>query len=226
MSDKQRISKTAVLSILLLASFWGLIEVSLGPWLRNFAINWKSAILGGMGLGLIGVALGMFRRPLLLLLMPLGAIMIKMLAVPLIGIAPVCKLNNCIGVGLQGYLLVGALLLLNGSLWRTPGRRIVLGAAVPLIAAASFWYIGMRAEPCNYLLSYSVSGGLLKFLGAEGLRWALVAALLFPAGFTLGGRLVEAFQRWEMRRPLLLNTTVAMLMLAVWVASSLAIVNL
>ncbi|MBL7033257.1 MAG: hypothetical protein ISR91_03855, partial [Candidatus Delongbacteria bacterium] len=68
MSGQTRDSKTAILTILLLASLWGLIEVSLAPWLREVALPWRAALLCGLGMGLAGVALGLYRRPLLLLL--------------------------------------------------------------------------------------------------------------------------------------------------------------
>lgn len=226
MSGQTRDSKTAILTILLLASLWGLIEVSLAPWLREVALPWRAALLCGLGMGLAGVALGLYRRPLLLLLMPLGAIAVKMLAVPLMGVSPLCQLNNCIGIGLEGGLLVAVLLPAGGALWRTVNRRLLVGAAVPLLAAGAFWYIGMRAEPCNYLLSFNTAGGLMRFLGQEGARWALVSIPLFPVGFRVGSLLAKPLRLWSSQRLLIVNTTVSLLLAVVWIAGAMATINL
>jgi hypothetical protein len=224
--ERTTVSTTAVLTVLLLASFWGLLEVSLGPWLRTVAVEWRAALLCGMGLGLAGIALGLYRRPLLLLLLPAGAIAIRMLAVPLLGVSPLCRLNNSIGIALEGSFLVALLLIGRKSFWRTSSRRMIAGGLAPLLAAGAFWYIGLMAEPCNYLLSYSTAGGLVKFLGVEGVRWALAATIMFPVGFA-GGRVMAApYQRWTGQRLLFAKSSIALLLAIVWTVSAVATLHL
>ncbi len=58
--NRARISVPTVLTVLLLASLWGLLEVSLGSWMRAVSVEWCSALLCGLGLGLAGIALGHF----------------------------------------------------------------------------------------------------------------------------------------------------------------------
>jgi hypothetical protein len=226
MLKRPKLSVTAVLTVLILASFWGLLEVSLGSWLRTAGFEWRSALLCGLGLGLAGIALGLYRRPLLLLLLPAGAIAVRMLAVPLLGVSPLCRLNSSIGIGLEGGFLVMLLLIGSDKLWRTNSRRVATGALAPLLAAGAFWYIGLLAEPCNYLLSYSGGAGLIRFMGTEGVSWAVVTAAMFPLGFATGQLLTKPYQNWERERIPMVRSALSFLLAMVWVVSAVATINL
>ena len=188
MINHRQHSSSALLAILLLGSLWGLSEVALDPALRLSPGLPRSGILVGVGALCLGAALGYGRRAFLLPLAALIPILIKQLAVPLRGAAPVCDANACLAVGLEGLALAGAAALTAGRSGRLTVVRLAAGAGIAaVLAAATFQVLGSRLYPCPYLLSFGTgAAGLARFTVGEGLIWAAMGAVAFPAGVRLG----------------------------------------
>jgi hypothetical protein len=211
------------LPILVLGSLWGFTEVVLGGALNAARVPFRAAILTGLGMGLLAIALASLRRPGVLLPITLIAILCKQLVVPILGVSLSCKANSCLAVGLEGLVLAGTATLIGRRLRSSTTLRVATGASAAAISAATFYWLGLRLAPCPYLLSFARSNGLSAFMRAEALPWASASAILFPAGYWIGGRLTDAASAWRARRPAFYYATSGALVAGSWLASALAI---
>jgi len=212
-----------LITIVVLGSLWGLSEVVLGGAIRAAGLPYRAGILTGVGIGIMGIAVAVLRKPLTLAGVALVAISCKQLVVPILHISVMCKANSCLAVMLEGLALAGVVSLAGRKLDRSHLTRIASGASAALLAAAAFYFIGMRVTPCRHLLSFNRPGGFVAFLTVEGLVWAVFSAILFPAGYWVGTRLRGTVFALRTRKPLFYYTTFAALVVCCWVASAFAI---
>jgi len=212
-----------LITILVLGSLWGLSEVVLGGVITAAGLPYRAGILTGVGIAIMGIFTGMFRKPLMLVGIALVAILCKQLVVPIIHVSVMCQANSCLAVMLEGLALAGVMSLAGRKLERGHLAQIASGASAALSAAAAFYFIGMQVAPCQYLLSFNRPGGFMAFLAVEGLVWAAFSGMLFPAGYWVGTRLRDAVLALRMRKPLFYYTTFAAIVVCCWVASAFSI---
>jgi len=212
---------TAVVAV---GSLWGLSEVLLNEAVRPVAEIPRAGVLCGTGALLVGVALGCSRRIAPLLALPLVAIAIKQMVVPLVGATVTCKANSCLGVLLQGAAWTG-LAALSTARRATLPRLIGVGAVGALAAAVPFYLVGMRLAPCPYLLSFQGTGGLIAFASTDGVIWAALSGIGLPIGHEIGRRLARPLRDVEARRPALYWAASAAAILGCWLVAALSILS-
>lgn len=212
-----------VMGIVLFGSLWGLSEAVIGDLIRATGIPFRAGILTGIGIGILGVALGLYRMPSILPLIALTTALSKQLVVPILGLSFLCKANSCAAVMLQGTVLAGCIALAGSHLKGSTLLRSITAFAAALIAAGAFWFIGMRIAPCAYLLSFAGAGGLHSFMLREGLVWALFAALLFPAGYRLGEWMQNDIVSLKVERTAWFYAASGVLIAGSWIALVLSI---
>jgi hypothetical protein len=217
-------SPNAILILLVLGSLWGLSEVILNDVIRSSGLlPYRAAILTGIGVLCMGAAIGFLRRPLVLLGMPVVAILMKQMVVPILGVSVLCKMNSCIAVAIQGTVLAGIVRLWQGRVTRSRWARVGTGASAGLLSAVPFYLIGLQAAPCAYLLSFSHPGGLVSFLTHEGLVWAGCSGILFPVGYWLGSMARNPAESPGRQSRLAYNGVSAALVVGSWVGAALFI---
>jgi len=174
--------KSLLFAVLAAGSLWGLSEVLLGAFLRNHAPHiLKAGILTGVGIGIIGIFIAMFGKPLYALGIGLVAIMAKQLVVPVLGVSVMCKANACLAVMLSAGAIAAAVSFFSRK------KPVLAGAAAGFSSSAIFYFGGMSLAPCPYLLSFN--NRMLPWLLTEGLLWAAFPAVLFPLGILVGEKL-------------------------------------
>jgi len=216
-------SRDILVGAVVLGSVWGLVEVVLGGAMKSASIPYKGDLLTGLGIGIMAVAVALFRRSLPLLGIAVVAVALKQLAVPILHLPLMCKANSCLAVGLAGTALAGTSALAGRRLDRGILPRVATGASAALAGAVGFYFIGMQVAPCKYLLSFNHPGGFVAFLGAEGLIWTALGGLCFPAGYRLGLGLRSGLLDLPVRRPVIYYTASAAITALAWVAGGLAI---
>ena len=223
-SEIKRFRQVDVLiGIVVLGSLWGLAEVILGGAIGAAGLPYRSGILTGFGVGIMGIAVGGFRKPLMLAGIALVAILCKQLVVPILHVPVTCEANSCVAVMLEGLALAGVVSLAGRKLDKGSLVKIASGASAALLAAVAFYFVGMRVAPCRYLLSFDRPGGFVAFLGAEGLVWAAFSAILFPLGHRIGARLKDTVLVLGTRKPWSYYAASAALVVCCWAASAFAI---
>lgn len=212
-----------LLGIAVFGSLWGLSEVVLGGAIRAAGLPYRAGILTGVGMGIMGIAVGAFRKPAMLTGAAFVAVLCKQLVVPILHVSVMCKANSCLAVMLEGLALAAVVSLAGRKLERSHSAPIAGGASAALLAAAAFYFIGMRVAPCRYLLSFNRPGGFLAFLAVEGLVWAIFTAMLFPAGYWVGVRFRDSGLALRTGKPFLYYTALTALLVCCWVGSAFAI---
>jgi len=223
---KSRTGRTRLADILIavvvLGSLWGLTEVVLDSAIRAAGLPFRAGILTGIGIGLLAIAMGAFRRPALLVLIPPVAILCKQLVVPILNVSVMCKANSCVAVMLEGLAVTGVVCLIGRRLDRNRVIQAVSGASGALLAAGAFYFAGMRLAPCQYLLSFNSPVGFVRFMLVEGVVWAAFSAVLFPVGYWVGAQLRDTILAQE-RKPWLYYAASATIVVGSWAASAVAI---
>jgi hypothetical protein len=222
-ADRRRTVREVLVGLLVLGSVWGFLEVVLGGAMKAGGIPYKGDVLTGLGMLLMGIALALYRKPLLLIAIAAVAVGVRQLSIPILHLSTFCKANSSIAVLLGGSALAGAAAVAGRRLQRGARARVITGFAAGLTAALSFFFIGMRVAPCRYLLSFNRAGGLVAFLGAEGIIWAALCAALFPAGYRVGESLRQGVFDLREARPALYYSASLTLAACCWVISGIAI---
>lgn len=212
-----------LITILVLGSLWGFLEVVLNDAIRSAGLPYRAGILTGVGMLIMGIAVGFVRRPSVLLGIPVVAILLKQLVVPILGVSVLCKANSCLAVALHALVLGGVVRFAWRSVADSGLARVGTGAASALGSAVPFYFIGLRLAPCSYLLSFNRPGGLASFMGTEGLVWAVFSGILFPAGYLLGATARDPLSSLEAERPRTYYALASGLAAFCWIAAALAI---
>jgi hypothetical protein len=124
---------------------------------------------------------------------------------------------------LGGGAMAGSVAVAGRHLKRGVAPRAAAGFSAGLLAATSFYFIGMHVAPCRYLMSFNRPGGLAAFMLAEGLIWAAMGAFFFPVGYSVGERLEHRIASLKLHRPVAYYMGSAGLLACCWVASAIAI---
>jgi len=174
-------------------------EVALGGGLAAVGFPYRSALLTGIGMGILALAFAMSRNIPMLLGAGAVAAAVNLLGVPIMHLTVACKANACLAVFIEGGSLSLMAAVLMKRRWSNAFTRSAAGAGAALLASTGFYLAGMHVAPCPYLLSFGNVGG---FVVREGLIWAGFAAVLVPLGYMVGQRLAERFPLEAWGRPL------------------------
>ena len=196
-----------LLGVLGFGCIWGLSEVALGSGLRAAEFPYRSALLTGIGMGIIGIALAIYKKPAMAAGIGLVAASSKLLAVPVSHLTVSCLANSCIAVALEAAALSIVAFGLMKAMETNVHARIGAGGSGAFVGSGLFWLIGMHVAPCRYLLSFSGEPG--RWLVTEGLIWAAFSAVLLPVGYLAGEKLLPKMAHMLATKPRLSYATAA-----------------
>ena len=188
-----------LLGILGFGCMWGFSEVALGSGLRAADFPYSSALLTGIGMGITGAALAIYKKPAMAIGIGLVAASTKLLAVPVSHLPVSCLANSCIAVALEAVALGIVAFALMKAMEKSVYARIGTGGLGAFGGSGLFWLIGMHVAPCRYLLSFSGEPG--RWLVTEGLIWAAFSAVLLPVGYLAGVKLQPKIAHMLATRP-------------------------
>ncbi len=212
-----------MIAILVLGSLWGLSEVVVNGGIRAAGLPYRAGILAGVGMGIMGIAMGLFGKARMLVLIGLLAVLLKQLVVPILHVSVLCKANSCIAVMFQGLALATVVSVMGRRFEKSDLARITTGVSAGLLAALAFYPVGIRVAPCPYLLSFCRPGGYGAFMAAEGLIWAAFSGILLPAGYWLGQQMEGVILVPGRKKPVLYYAVSGAVVACCWVAGALAI---
>ncbi len=224
------------LAVVLLGSVWGVLEVLLGGVMNQVGVPHRVAIVTGLGMAVMGLGLGAFRRVYMLPLIALVVVCVRQLAVPILHVPLFCKANSCLAVMIEAGALAGLVAVAGsrltgrGSASTTGGlgkgqwlTAAAVGGCAALVASGAFHAAGMRVAPCEHLLSYNRAYGLITYVATRGSFWALSSAVMFPLGFLAGLRMEEPAAAFRRTRSVLYYAASALCAAVCVGASALAI---
>ena len=210
-------------ALILCGAVLGLAEIVVSSIMRNAGLPYRSAILTGLGMGLMGLALAMYGRTAAVLGVTTVAALCKAVAIPVFQPPFFCNANACIAVLLNGAALSVLAAAAGRHLRRSAILRVAAGVGAALAGVAAFYCLGVYIQPCRPLLHINVTGSLATYMGAKGLSAAVASGLLLPVGYAAGLRLRESLLPvW--RRPGLVGYPVtAAVLVSCWLLNGLLI---
>ena len=218
-----------LMAIFILGSLWGFIsEITLKSTVIIQGLPFKGGTAGyvtAVGIGIMGIAFSYFRKPSLLMGIPLVAILNKLLVLSIFNIPIVAKVNSSLAILLGGIALTGTLILAGGNLYRNNLLRLGSGMSAGLLAAIAFFFIGMQIMPCPYLMSFKRTGGFEAFMISDGMVWTVFSGILFYAGYWLGTRLKNVTQNLRTKQSLAYYSGSAFVAVCFWVMMVFSIIS-
>jgi hypothetical protein len=205
--------------ILVFGSLWGLSEVVLGGSLRAAAFPYRSGLLTGIGMGVMGAALAITRKWFLPIGIGIIAALVTLLVVPVLHASPICRANSCLALGLESGMLALTALIIGKKANKNVFGLMAMGAGAGLLASVAFYFTGIHLEPCAFLLSFTPG----SFIITEGLVWAIFSAILLPIGYTVGERIAAKAMMPRIERNAYYYAASVAIIVVCWGASAVAI---
>jgi hypothetical protein len=191
------------LNIIVFGAFLGLVEASLGKFIRGAGLP-RSPFVTGTGFLVMALGLAVFKMARVIPGITFMGILSKWLAVPLLGLPIFCQVNDHFAILLNGAFLFAGVAVFRkriASGWKA--QSAVAGLAA-FGAGATFFALGRFLSPCTHLLSFRYAGGAAFYMLTRVAPATLLAAVLFPLGYALGRRLERwLLPLWLERKPLL-----------------------
>ncbi len=177
---------------LLLGSLWGFFEVFFKDVLAMGGKPFTSAIMTGIGVSMMALGYGLFRKARIFILISAFTVLTRMIVVPVIGCSPMCRANAVLALlflGISTTLLFGAASRISGNAGAAGG--LLAGAAVS-VSGLAFYPAGLAVAPCAYLQNFAAAGGMATFLTREVVWWTLFGTALFYPGYHAGAALRDS----------------------------------
>jgi hypothetical protein len=191
MREKSAKWQGIVLGILLFGVLIGFSEAIFGHFFTLAKFPYKGGLLTGISFGLIGgIAFGIFRKPFIIMGAGIVGALMRMLLIPILKVSYTCFINGSLGIALEG-IAIGSV----AYVWmRTSERKniylqVATGALGAFIGSILFWATGMYVSPGKYLLTFM--GNPIKWMMTESIIWALFTAVLLPAGYLAGSKILD-----------------------------------
>ena len=212
-----------IIGILVFGSIWGFFEATLGGFLNMIILPNKGAIMGGIGMAIMGTALAIYRKPSMLPGIGIVAASFKLLNVwfLFVPISAVHIINPAMAIILESlaFSLVAAFVM--NRLAKNASVGIGVGVLAGLMAATAYVYFSVYAmhAPIFERMGVSSVGG---FIAKQGMVQAAFFGILLPAGYLLGEKLAAIKPSLSISKPLYYATSAAIICLC-WGISAIAV---
>jgi hypothetical protein len=213
-----------IVGILVFGSIWGLFEATLGGFLNMIIFPNKGAIMGGIGMAIMGAALAVYRKPAMLPGIGIVAASFKwlnswLLFVP---ISAVYIINPATAIFLESlaFCLVVALLMKRIEKNVYVGVWAALLAGLISVTAYGYFNVYIMHAPLFERMGVSSVPG---FIASHGVIQAVFFGVLAPLGYLAGKKLSAITSPVLVRRPLYFYATSAAIICFCWGISAVAV---
>jgi hypothetical protein len=208
MSEQKNENRNEIfLMMIALGSLCGLIEVVGSNTFHQLGLHF-SGLLIGLDSILIAILFAFYKEPLLVIGMSLVACAFKQLVVPVLSLSFLCKLNSCLAIVLEFSGIAGMLWVMRSKIQKNLFVGTFAAAIGVFIGSLAYYFVGMKATPCTYMLSFNIPGGLINFILKEGLVWTFFVSIFFPTGLEIGEKLKEKTKILILQKPNLFRLSV------------------
>jgi len=212
-----------IIGILVFGSIWGLLEATLGGFLNMIIFPNKGAIMGGIGMAIMGAALAIYRKPAMLPGIGIVAASFKwlnswLLFVP---ISAVYIINPAMAIFLESlaFSLVVTFLMYRIDKNVYAGAWAAFLAGLISVTAYGYFSVYIMHAPLFERMGVSSVPG---FIASHGVIQAVFFGMLAPLGYLVGKKLAATAPVF-LRRPLYYYATSAAIICVCLVLSAIAI---
>ena len=212
-----------IIGILVFGSIWGLLEATLGGFLNMIIFPNKGAIMGSIGMAIMGAALAIYRKPAMLPGIGIVAASFKwlnswLLFVP---VSAVFIINPAMAIFLESL----AFSLVVTFLMYRIDKNVYVGAwaafLAGIISVIAYGYFSVYIMHAPLFERMGVSS-VPQFIASHGMIQAVFFGMLAPLGYLVGKKLVATSPVF-LRRPLYYYATSAAIICFCLVISAVAV---
>jgi hypothetical protein len=213
-----------IIGILVFGSIWGFFEATLGGFLNMIIFPNKGAIMGGIGMAIMGVALAVYRKPAMLPGIGIVAASFKwlnswLLFVP---ISAVYIINPATAIFLESL----AFCLVVAFLMKRIEKNVYVGVWAALLAGlisvTAYGYFSVYIMNAPLFERMGVSS-VPEFIASHGVIQAVFFGVLAPLGYLAGKKLSAINSPVLVRRPLYFYATSVAIIGFCWGISAVAV---
>jgi hypothetical protein len=212
-----------IIAVLVFGSIWGFLEATLGGFLNLIIFPNKGAIMGGIGMAIMGMALAIYRKPAMLPGIGIVAASFKWLNAWLLFVPPsaVQIINPAMAIILESvaFSLVAVFLMdrISRNLLVGTGAGVLVG----LISAIAYVYFAVYVthSPIFERLGIKSIG---EYITGSGVVQAVFFGVFLPLGYLAGEKLAIAISSVLARRSLYYAASAAIICFC-WVISVVAV---
>jgi hypothetical protein len=212
-----------IIGILVFGSIWGLLEATLGGFLNMIIFPNKGAIMGGIGIAIMGAALAIYRKPAMLPGIGIVAASFKwlnswLLFVP---VSAIHIVNPAMAIFLESLAFSLVVTFLMYRIY----KNVYVGAwaafLAGLISVTAYGYFSVYIMHAPLFARMGVSS-VPEFIAGHGVIQAVFFGMLAPLGYLLGKKLTATAPVF-LRRPLYYYATSAAIVCVCLVISAIAV---
>jgi len=215
---------TILIGILLFGSIWGFFEATLGGFLNMIIFPNKGAIMSGIGVAIMGGALAIYRKPIMLPGIGIVAASFKLLNVwfLFVPISAIYIINPATAIIFESlaFSLVAAFVM--NRMAKNAFVGIGAGFLAGLISATAYVYFAVYAmhAPLFERMGVNSVGG---FIINQGVVQAVFFGILLPLGYVVGERLAVKTFSVSISKPLRYYATSAAIICFCWGISAVTV---
>jgi len=213
-----------IIGILVFGSIWGFCEATLGGFLNMIIFPNKGAIMGGIGMAIMGVALAIYRKPAMLPGIGIVAASFKLLNVwfLFVPISAVYIINPAMAIFLESL----AFSLVVAFVMHRMEKNVYVGVwaafLAGLISVTIYGYFNIYIMHAPLFERMGVSS-VPEFIASHGVIQAVFFGVLAPLGYLVGKKLAATTFPVLARKPVYYAASAAIICFC-WVISGVAVV--
>jgi len=213
-----------IIGILVFGSIWGLLEATLGGFLNMIIFPNKGAIMGGIGMAIMGVALAVYRKPAMLPGIGIVAASFKwlnswLLFVP---ISAVYIINPATAIFLESLAFCMVVAFLMKRIEKNVYVGVWAALLAGLISVTAYGYFSVYIMHAPLFERMGVSS-VPEFIASHGVIQAVFFGVLAPLGYLAGKKLSAITSPVLVRRPLYFYATSVAIICFCWGISAVAV---
>jgi len=213
-----------IIGILVFGSIWGLLEATLGGFLNMIIFPNKGAIMGGIGMAIMGVALAVYRKPAMLPGIGIVAASFKwlnswLLFVP---ISAVYIINPATAIFLESLAFCMVVAFLMKRIEKNVYVGVWAALLAGLISVTAYGYFSVYIMHAPLFERMGVSS-VPEFIASHGVIQAVFFGVLAPLGYLAGKKLSAITSPVLVRRPLYFYVTSVAIICFCWGISAVAV---
>jgi hypothetical protein len=179
-----------VIGVLVFGSIWGFLEATLGGFLHLINVPNTGAIMSGVGMAVMGAALAVFRKPVMLPGIGIVAASFKLLNVWLLFVPANVPhiINPIVAIMLEALALSLAATFLINRMEKSNYVGVRTAVLAGLVSAIAFAWVAVYVTrvPINTRLGID---SIREFVIGNGLIQAVFCGVLAPLGYVMGKKL-------------------------------------
>ena len=218
---KQQGMLNLIIGILVFGSIWGFLEATLGGFLHMIIFPNKGAIMGGIGVAIMALALAIYKKPAMSLGIGIVAASFKLLDVWLFSlpIISIHIINPAMAIIFESLAFSLVVTFVMDKMAKNAYVGIGAGALAGLASATAWVYFAIYVMNAPAYARVVFTAG--EFIANQGVVQAVFFGTLLPIGYLAGEKLASQTFSYLLNRPLYYATSALVICLC-WGISGMA----